>query len=128
MNAPSKDVADYLAAQGLGTFATDIFTVLQPDSPAKVLTVYDTGGFPRNIATGLHRPTVQIRTRANTYAEAYAFALSASELVAGLSNVSQGGAVYVLAKPMSEILSLGVDAKGRHQVSVNIELMRTTTL
>ena len=68
MTSPAKEIADYLDTQIAGlTSNVNLFLDSEPNAPASVVTVYDSGGFaPDQTMDGLYfvnRPTVQVRVR-----------------------------------------------------------------
>ena len=72
MTSPAKEIADYLNTQITGlTSGTNLFIGSEPNTPASVVTVYDSGGFaPDQTMDGsyfVNRPTVQVRVRNASY-------------------------------------------------------------
>jgi len=79
MMSPAAEIAAYLATRIAGlTLGDNVFVGAEPDSPADVVTVYDTGGFaPRQTVDGsnfIRRQTIQVRVRNASFAIGYALA------------------------------------------------------
>ena len=62
----TKAIVEYLEANGVGVFGTDIFIGTRPSFPIDCLTLYDTGGFaPQKDTTS--DPTIQAIVRNESY-------------------------------------------------------------
>lgn len=57
------DIADYLAAQGIGTVASDIFISGMPDSPDNCVSVIQSAGRPPHSVGDMEHPNCQIKVR-----------------------------------------------------------------
>ena len=131
MNSPAEDIKDFLVDAIIGTFNTDLYTVLEPeehnnDNP--IMTVYDSGGFDPEAAYEYDRPTVQIRVRgaAGGYVAAYTKAQAIKAELNGKNNETKNGARYVGIWQQGEILSLGMDESNRPILTLNFRIHRVT--
>ena len=134
MNPVSEDIKDLLVAEGLGSDAgTDdwaIYRSQEPDTPNKVVTIYDTGGPPpgyvyRVVVPETQYPTFQIRVRGEDYTEVY----EKIEAIKDYLNTVTGWFVdtateYGRPFQTSEIISLGKDENGRSVLVVNFKIIR----
>lgn len=62
-----KELADYLAARGVGVVGADIFVGGLPEEPNACVAVLDTGGFAPDPYLPLTDPTVEILCRGTDY-------------------------------------------------------------
>ncbi len=67
-----KELADYLAARGVGAVGADVFVGGLPEEPSACIAVLDTGGFGPDADLPLVDPTVEILCRAADYETANA--------------------------------------------------------
>lgn len=129
MNAPSDDIAQYLAAQGVGTFAATsgwaIYFAKEPQAPDSCVTVYDTSGDSPDPDSAFWRPSVQVRIRANDYRDAYAKVEDVvNTLTVNAISFAQGGTKYVGAFQFGSPQFIGFDDNDRAIVVVNFNLIR----
>jgi hypothetical protein len=121
----SRTIAQFLAAQGVGTFAGtnewSINIAVEPATPVGAITIYDTGGGePDTDNLSLLHKTIQIRTRNNVYAKAYSKQEQIRDLlilnspVAGLTDVQMS----------SDILSIGRDTNDNHILTSNYRILQ----
>ena len=76
MRSPAHDVAVYLDAEGFGNLGSTtewgIFINNEPSTPDRAITIYDTAASePAFADLELYSPTIQIRTRARSFEDAY---------------------------------------------------------
>lgn len=128
MNSPSEDVKDMITqSAGVGTFGVGVFISVEPPTPDLCVTIYDTGGYPADLAVDIYNPTIQVRVRGAVggYQAAYQKALAVLTLLHGVHNETWNGTRYILIRAMSDILNVGEDDKGRPILTINFQLMRT---
>lgn len=113
------DLAQYLAANGLGTIGQDLFVSFQPPTPDECVSVYDTGGYAPDVEVPLRDPTFQVLCRAPDYPVAMAKAQAVFDLLHAKSNYQLGSSWVYLSRAEQEPTPLGPDENGRHEVSVN---------
>lgn len=114
------DIATYLQGKSVGTVGTDIFKSLQPSSPVKNITIYDTGGTaPDTDLIGIKNPTIQILARGETYPEAMAMAQAAYDELHGLANVTAGSTYIMFCEALQEPTAIGQDDNNNHEISCN---------
>lgn len=70
----AKQLAEHLGEQGIGIVGQDLFYSFLPDSPDNLITITDTGGWPKDPDLPRKDPTFQFRIRGETYDEAQALA------------------------------------------------------
>lgn len=135
MNAPSKDITDYLAtsAVGVGTFGTDLFFSTMPDSAntneGLCVGVFDTGGDAPEAGYTYERPHLQVQVRGNKgeYIEAYDKAADVRDALHGLTNETINSARYVGIWCLSDVAFISYDEKHRPLFTVNFRIHRTDT-
>lgn len=136
MNPVSKDIMDLLVAESLGQDAGTadwaIYRSEEPDTPDKVITIYDTGGpkpwyyMDATIAAPMY-PSFQVRVRGQDYTEVYTkieairdYLNSVTGWFVGVGDSTEYGRPF----QTSEILSLGKDESGRSRLTVNFRVIR----
>jgi len=128
MNPCSKDMANYLAAAGLGlVVGTNLFTGREPNSPANTATIYDTPGDAPMLTMDNVRydyPAIQVRVRNTGYQAGWALIDSIRTALHGLAHVTQGGAVYELVKCDQEPFLLDYDESNRPRFVCNFSVQR----
>lgn len=96
-----------------------------PDTPDAAICIYSTGGYPADMSTGIHRPSLHIEVRDTDRVTAYERAKSimvASH--ASQANFQSGGVkVLLVACAQSDPIHLGPDENGRHSYAVNLEII-----
>lgn len=127
MNSPAHDIALYLAAASVGTFAVDLFVGNEPAQPDNCVTVYDyPGGEHDTDQMDIERPNFQVRVRALKYDEGYA----RQEQIANLLIQSATGIVcetsrFPLVMPITNIAGLGRDSNQRNILVASYRAIRT---
>lgn len=133
MNSPAKDIADYLAGQGIGVLGTDMFIENTPMLPNDLVTVCDDGGYDPVTGADIFRPTVRIRVHGDPrkYEQTYARVQSIVLLLHGVGNMevddSSGGqgCRYLYILQAGDIVGLPKDENNRVGFHVRFRLMRT---
>src|SRR4051812_14010693 len=111
----SQEIAAYLAAQGLGTVATDLFYSHMPDVDNCVV-VFDSGGFPGDLKQSHDYPTIQIRSRHLVASGAYNKLASIYNVLQGLHNVNLTSTHIIdCASMQSAPINIGQDEKLRQE-------------
>lgn len=128
MKSPSEDVKDMITQSGgVGEFAVNVFISEEPPQPDLCVTIYDTGGYPADLAVDIYNPTIQVRVRGAVggYQAAYQKALAVLTILHGIHNETWNSTRYILIQAMSDILNIGTDDKGRPLLTINFRIMRT---
>lgn len=116
-----NDIADFLAAHGIGTVMVDIFVGHQPDSPVNCVTVIDTGGMAPPIDFDSKKPTFQILVRNTSYSAGHILLDSIRDLLHNLYGLTlvTGGNYFHSINAMSEGGHIGRDEAGNDEFSMN---------
>ncbi len=111
----SKDLADMLVANGIGTFGTNIFIGKEPTSPAATVTLYRYGGQDPMPNLRLDYPSVQIRVRGdiNGYVAAEQKMQSIRNVLLGADKQTINTNVYVGIWQIGDIIFLKYDENER---------------
>lgn len=129
MSFPSEVIAR-LAAQGVGTFGTNMFIgsgALLPAGDGPYLVLIDTGGSGASRTqtnTATENPTAQISTRAKSPSVARTMLQAAYTALGGangLHNVTLSGTYYLSLTSRQNATDIGVDDAGRAMVAFNID-------
>lgn len=118
----TKEIAQYLQANGIGTLDTDIFYEYLPPSPNAVVAIFSTGGEIASSVLGYDSPTIQIRVRAANPTIAYNKAMSVYNLLVGLTNVTltNNGTYIVNCEALqSAPINIGKDEQSRIEYTQN---------
>lgn len=92
----------------------------QPDEPATVITLIDTGGLqPSDELTVVHQPTIQVLIRAEDYDAARVIAQAVRTAAHGKIAVEYEGVHFMVISLLAEPGSIGQDEKGRDEFSAN---------
>jgi hypothetical protein len=127
------EIGDYLEGLGIGTLATDLFLGSRPDSPDKVLVVYQyPGNAPEYVQSAFspsaESPQIQVVARAVKYEDADALASSAWSALAAVTNASLGGTYYRSIRPNSSPGTMGRDSNDRVLVFFNATVEKEVSL
>lgn len=116
-----SDIADYLATQGLGTVATDIFESYLPDSVDSAIGVFDTGGLKPDTYLPTKEPTFQILIRAVTYTAGKSKLDSVRSALHRVANQTIGSTYFYFIHAISEGGHLGrnPETRGLDEFSIN---------
>lgn len=123
---PALDVAKYLAASGAGVFAGtgseqwSINAFLEPPSPDKTITVYDTGGAgPDTDEMDWQRPAFQVRVRCKVYKDGYAKQQAVRDLLLLVAPIVMETSTFIGINMTTDILSIGRDDNNRFLLTAN---------
>ncbi len=127
--SPAVDLAKYIAARGVGTWAADsgwsINVASEPASPETAITFYDTsGGEPDTDELDVFRPSFQVRVRSSNYQDAYAKQVAIRDLLI-YDPIETDDYLFSLIVMTSDILPLGRDANNRHLLVANYRSRRS---
>lgn len=123
--SPAHQLALYLDAEGVGTFAEDIHVSREPVSPDNVVTLYDTGGSaPANYDIELRQPTIQVRVRNTSYPNAVAKQEEIFEILNAIKTQVIGTSTYLGVWMTTDIISIGRDDNDRHLLTANYQVQR----
>jgi hypothetical protein len=124
-------ISEILQADGVGTFATDIFVSKEPESPDNCITIYKTGGLPDNCLTVGNRTqevhNFQVRVRNNNYLTGHTIMESVrTSIEKGIKTlVDSGGTNYFKIELSSLPFDLQRDTKNRAIIVANFSCMRS---
>jgi len=133
------EVASYLQTQGIAptgsTASWSIAKGYEVDSPDRLITILETGGFPNDPRPApdntIDRPTFQLRVRgpANGYSTARATIGAARLVLDQVNNMRIGPSswYYLSIRAVHEPLSLGVDNQQRPTLVMNFAAIRSRT-
>jgi hypothetical protein len=117
-----ENIATYLAANGIGTKATDIFIGTMPDTLDNCVMIDQTGGVQADRYLPVLKPTVQISVRNTSF-------LSGLDKISAIYNLlhqkgdnlvlESGGVDVMRIDAMGEPGHLGQDDSSRHLFSCN---------
>lgn len=120
------DIALYLAAHGVGTYATDLFDGGHlPDDPDDCIAVIERGGAAPLLVLGetidVDQPIAMIRVRARSYDTGQGKAQAIFALLHGIAEQTlvTGGGLFHLLYAVQSPVHLGRDEKQRHEWSQN---------
>lgn len=125
------DEIEILLTSGGWTPGTDLFSGHLPSTPDTTLATFESGGLPPvhtmgNVAgqAAVSRPTLQVISRAPTYAVARANAQKAFLMLDGLPKRMLGGTQYYWGAARSEPFLMGKDGQDRYQVVCNFDIIK----
>lgn len=118
------EIADYLAAQGVGTVEVDLFVGHLPAAPDTALAVFATGGFPAG-SYPLDEPTIQVRSRSASLVTAYERLAQVYAALQGLHHITLPGGTWLLncLGMQSAPTGLGRDEADREEFVLNFRLV-----
>lgn len=131
MNATSEDIVSMLEAESvLGlVFKTNLFIGKEPSKPPATVTVFDTPGFPPQLALtdqGVEYPSVQLRIRDVDYMTGWQKAEEIKAVLHGRANEEWGDAFYMAVYCSSGPALLDWDENDRPRFIINFNLIRRT--
>jgi len=110
----------YLASQGQGTLATDIFLARAPDTPDACVTLYESAGSGPNhtFGTGVYaidhqRIRVVCRAARNDYPAARSKAVAVRAILGAVRGTTLSGVVILTILATSEVYPLNRDGDDR---------------
>ena len=118
------EIADYLAAQGVGTVEVDLFVGHLPAAPDTALAVFATGGLPAG-SYPLDEPTIQVRSRSASLVTAYERLAQVFAALQGLHHITLPGGTWLLncLGMQSAPTGLGRDEADREEFVLNFRLV-----
>lgn len=125
MNSPAQDLLQLLRNAGFSDDA--IGWGMQPDEPARYITLQDTGGADTlRTLEGIEntRPTVKVLIRATLGADVWTDAQGAFAALKGY-NLYLGGTVYQAVQHIQPPQDLGKDSRNRREVVFNLQIHRS---
>jgi len=125
MNPPTEDLIDYIDAQTALTKGVDLFTSVEPTTPDNCVTLYDSPGNSTSPKFPIEMIGLQVRSRGDTYKNAYQLCHDIKILLEGLRedlvlNGSRYFGFYVTTQPTHMIR----DKSERHMFTMNIQVQR----
>jgi hypothetical protein len=118
---PSKDLRDYLIANGV---TTDIFINQEPTDPIDCITIYDTSEQSNpNPKFLIDYPSLQIRSRSSLYETAYANLLEIFDLLHGVDGFTENTTNYISIIASTNIFSLGNDDNDNNILVCNFNII-----
>lgn len=129
MASPARDIVPILEAAEIGTFGAiagwGIFVGQMPDSPHKVVVLYDAPGQSPNPKFALDFPAIQVSVRASpdSYEEGWDKALAVKNLLLGMDSQTISGKRWTSVTMLGDINALGQDEKRRPLFSLNFALI-----
>lgn len=131
MNAPSREIADYLESLNIGQIGAasgwGIFLGDEPAAPNTTITVYDTGGTEPVIRAQIFNPTIQVRVRAHDYQEAYDKARQVRDALTQVVMQVLGDTYVIGIWMTTEIFNIGRDGNNRYRLTANFRLQTQPT-
>lgn len=125
MTSAAVDMADYLAANGIGTIGTNLFVAAEPAQPANCVTLYDTGGPQSDPDANFFRPTIQARVRNVDYRAACSLMKQIHDALADVyTGVQVDDWYYFGAGSTNEPEPIGKDDQDRFLLTQNFQIMR----
>lgn len=130
MNSPAVDIKDFLESSecGVGTFGTDIFIGIMPETPDACICISDASGLKPESRYEWEYPGLQVLVRKaeGNYVTAREKIIQIKDCLHGLNNRTINGTIYKMIVAAHEPLYLGVDGINRPMFSINFELQRTS--
>ena len=132
MNAPSKDIKDYLLTQSADssstldfTFGTNLFISLLPETSVLATAIFDTPGMSPD-PTNIRNPSIQILVRGKVggYETAWAKMEAIIAELHALANTTINNTLYILIWKLTEPFHVGNDIQGRPIFSCNLRIKR----
>lgn len=120
----SDGIADYLATQGLGTVATDIFVNRLPPND-NCIAIFDTGGEQSLVPQGVDYPTIQIRVKNTAIDNAYKKIMTVYSKLHMLHNTTLSNGLHVIdcvglqSAPIVLSTDIGADFTMNYKVTVS---------
>lgn len=120
MSSVARDVAAFLQAEGIGTFAAttgwSINVSREPVSPDTCVTIYDTGGDDPDTDEMDERANFQVRVRGFDYEDCITKARAIRDALIVPGSVTMNGHTYAYVFMSSGISSIGRDDSDRHLI------------
>ena len=132
MNTPAKDIAEYLAGQGVGALLGETAWSINYNGenvkPADTITVYDTGGgHPETDALDIDLPTFQSRVRAVDMTEGTDKHRTIRDLLILQQPLFCATSRFDLIVLVNDMGQIGKDTSNRHILIANYRGRRVAT-
>ncbi len=128
IRSPAHDIAEYLqdiVGTSIGGSASwSLFVGLEPASPDRCITVYDTPGVPAVPDANHYEPSVQVRVRGVDYRDVYEKAVEIRQWLIVPRTREIDERRYVGVWPEGDISSLGRDENNRHRLVATYRIIR----
>jgi len=118
------ELAQVIAAHGLGTLGTSLFLGRLPPTPDSVIALRESGGPPpiNTFDASYERPTLQVLVRGSVYPTARLHAERLYQALMTVANTSINGVWYIHATPDGPPTLLEHDETGRPILVFNLEV------
>ena len=127
MNPFSEDVKNLIVAESLGTFGTNLFISVMPDTPDACIGLYDYTAAPPDVPDiGIEYPAVQVRVRGDVggYRTAWEKAYSIKTILHGKHEYTVGSTKYLQITCESDIVYVGLDERKRPLFTMSFHCQR----
>lgn len=122
------DIKDYLVAQNVGVFGTDLFAGQIPDKPDICVAIFEYGGSPSPLVWNgipVETPGLQVRVRNKTYQAGRLTCETVKNKLHGLNSVVLGSTRYLMIRAnQSAPEPMGRDNSGRQEWVINFTVMK----
>lgn len=120
------DIKDTLADNNLGTFGTDLFIGYMPDKPDNLICLFEYGGSPPDIVSGVdeENPSFQVRVRNTNYSAARTKIESVVNVLHRIANETINDTFYLSIFANQSPASIGRDANNRAEIVVNFRVTK----
>jgi hypothetical protein len=121
------EVGAYLAANGFGTLAREIWLGRRPESPNSVITLIEyPGNGPTLVQEGMvgDNPMLQLTVRDTVYEAAADLAYRIWRFLALKTNVMLGSTRYLSLRPTASPALMGRDSSNRVLLGFNVAIMK----
>lgn len=104
--------------QTLLASVANVYVGSQPTAPDNVVTIYNSGGFPRLLSGSfIEEPTVQILVRNSSYTTGETVCQTVKDALHGKSTTK-----IMVIQQMGDIQDMGRDSNGRQEFSLNFRM------
>ena len=126
MNAPTRDIKDYLVAETSLVFGTTLFIGILPEQTGLTVSLFDTSGMSPD-PNAIRNPTVQVMVRGivGGYEAAYTQMETILTQLHALANTIINSTNYIQIWKLTEPNHVGNDEKGRPIFSCTLRISRT---
>lgn len=129
MSSPAVTASEFLENAGIGVRGSQadwsIHTGTEPLNPARVVTVYDTGGAPPVLSEiDLRVPSIQVRVRSDDYELGWEKANEAHRALVEAGKTDHATTVTIGWFALGDVFHIGRDENDNHLFTCNFEMMR----
>lgn len=117
----ADDITQYMATNGIGTLATDLFEGNLPDSPDSAVVVIETGGTQPERELPFKSPTFQVYIRNQGYSAGRTKLDAVRALLHAIQNQTIGSTYFYYIFAISEGGHVGRDDNSRDLFSINFQ-------